>query len=80
MRWVVDLNSVYVYSFSPHENRELMPSGKLSKEAKEAWQATLYSSTTMESLSYALFVCNALYLVRTSMYALLALTLTNVSF
>jgi len=41
-----------------------MPDGKLSKEEKEAWQASLYSSTTMESLSYSLFVCNALYLVR----------------
>ena len=49
-----------------------MPDGKLSKEEKEAWQASLYSSTTMESLSYALFVSNALYLVRTHiMHALL---------
>lgn len=44
------------------KQRDLMPSGNLSKKDKEAWQATLYSSTTMESLSYALFVCNALYL------------------
>jgi len=76
MRWVVDLNAVYISPFSPHEYRDLMPSGNLSKKDKEAWQATLYSSTTMESLSYALFVCNALYLVRTSMHALFAASIS----
>ena len=63
---------------SPRKNRDLMPDAKLSKQEKEAWQASLYSSTTMESLSYSLFVCNGLYLVglNINMHALLAASLS----